>query len=145
MMKTKIFTLCPAFVLGFAALLAAVGAVRADEALDAAAKKGIDYLRTVQAEDGSFSSQMGTGLTSIAILGMLGNGLPIDDPMLSKAVMQQMPVSIQTPNAKSAVAYEQIAQTLMNKEMSRTVKRRGMAAFFSHIVSGKKFATNNNQ
>jgi flagellar biosynthesis protein FlhG len=68
-----------------------------------------------------------------------------EDPMLSKAVMQQMPVSIQTPNAKSAMAYEQIAQTLMNKEMSRTVKRRGMAAFFSHIVSGKKFATNNNQ
>ena len=86
MMKKMIFTLCPAFALGFAALLAAVGAVRADDALDAAAKKGIDYLRTVQAEDGSFSSQMGTGLTSIAILGMLGNGLPIDDPMLAKAI-----------------------------------------------------------
>ncbi|MBQ2822766.1 MAG: terpene cyclase/mutase family protein [Thermoguttaceae bacterium] len=55
-------------------------------ALDKAAAQGIEYLRTVQAEDGSFSSQMGTGLTSIAILGMLGNNLPIDDPMLSKAI-----------------------------------------------------------
>ena len=59
--------------------------------------------------------------------------------------MQQMPVSIQTPNAKSAVAYEQIAATLMNKEMMSGVKRRGMAAFFSHIVTGKKFNQNSNQ
>ncbi len=68
-----------------------------------------------------------------------------EDPMLSKAVMQQMPVSLQTPTAKSAVAYEQIAATLMNREMSQSVKKRGMAAFFSHIVTGKKFTTNSNQ
>lgn len=55
-------------------------------AVNAAAARGIEFLRTVQAEDGSFSSQMGTGLTSIAILGMLGNQLPIDDPMLAKAI-----------------------------------------------------------
>ena len=65
--------------------------------------------------------------------------------MLSKAVMQQMPVSLQTSTAKSAVAYEQIAATLMNREMSQSVKKRGMAAFFSHIVTGKKFTTNSNQ
>lgn len=68
-----------------------------------------------------------------------------EDPMLSKAVMQQMPVSIQTPTAKSALAYEQIANILMNKEMSGNVKKRGMAAFFSHIVSARKFTNNNNQ
>ncbi len=68
-----------------------------------------------------------------------------EDSMLSKAVRQQMPVSIQTPAAKSALAYEHIAQTLMNREMTQNVKRRGMAAFFSHIIAGKKFAANNNQ
>jgi len=61
-----------------------------------------------------------------------------EDSMLSRAVMQQMPVSIQTPNAKSALAYEAIARNLMNNESIQTVKKRGMAAFFSHIVVGKK-------
>ncbi len=59
------------------------------------------------------------------------------DVQLAKAVMQQMPVSIQTPQAKSAIAYERIAAKLMNKELNKNVKRRGMAAFFSHILTGK--------
>jgi len=60
------------------------------------------------------------------------------DSLLSKAVMQQMPVSLQSPTAKSAIAYERIAAKLMNKEVSSTIPKRGMAAFFSHIVSAKK-------
>ncbi|MBQ7359682.1 MAG: MinD/ParA family protein [Lachnospiraceae bacterium] len=58
------------------------------------------------------------------------------DALLSKAVMQQTPVSIQTPTAKSSLAYETIAAKLMNKDVP--LRKRGMAAFFSHIVSGKK-------
>ncbi len=58
------------------------------------------------------------------------------DALLSKAVMQQMPVSIQSPTAKSSLAYETIAAKLMNKDVP--LRKRGMAAFFSHIVSGKK-------
>lgn len=61
------------------------------------------------------------------------------DPQLAKAVMQQMPVSMQAPQAKSAIAFENMAATLMNKELNKDVKKRGMAAFFSHIVTGKKF------
>ncbi len=60
------------------------------------------------------------------------------DSQLSKAVMQQMPVSLQAPSAKSALAYEMIAVNLMNMEKNMTVPKRGMAAFFSHIISGKK-------
>ena len=60
------------------------------------------------------------------------------DEKLSEAVMQQMPVSLQNPNAKSARSYEQMAIKLMNKEMNQDVKKRGMAAFFSHLVTGKK-------
>ncbi len=60
------------------------------------------------------------------------------DTQLAKAVMQQMPVSMQAPHAKSAIAYENMAATLMNKELNKDVKKRGMAAFFSHIVTGKK-------
>lgn len=58
------------------------------------------------------------------------------DSQLSKAVMQQMPVSLQNPAAKSSLAYEQMAAKLINKDVP--AKKRGMAAFFSHIVAGKK-------
>ena len=60
------------------------------------------------------------------------------DSQLSKAVMQQMPVSLQNPGAKSAQAYERIAAVLMNKESNKNLVKRGMAAFFTHIVNGKK-------
>ncbi|MCH5271202.1 MAG: MinD/ParA family protein [Lachnospiraceae bacterium] len=58
-----------------------------------------------------------------------------EDAQLSKAVVQQVPISMQNPNAKSSQAYEAIAAKLMNLE---SIKKRGMAAFFSHIVVGKK-------
>lgn len=66
-------------------------------------------------------------------------GAVFQDAQLSKAVMQQMPVSIYAPSAKSAVAYEVIAAKLMNRELNKNVTKRGMAAFFSHIVNGKKY------
>ncbi len=59
------------------------------------------------------------------------------DNMLAKAVMQQSPVSLQSPNAKSSVAYQRIAEILMNKEETSKVPKRGMAAFFSHMINGK--------
>ncbi len=61
-----------------------------------------------------------------------------DDAQLSQAVMQQMPVSLQSPQAKSALAFEKIAEKLMNIEKDQKIQKRGMAAFFSHIVNGKK-------
>ncbi|MCM1038148.1 MAG: MinD/ParA family protein [Roseburia sp.] len=62
-------------------------------------------------------------------------GMVPQDPQLAKAVMQQMPVSIQNPESKSAQAYEMLAAKLMNKELNKTLTKRGMAAFFSHIIS----------
>jgi len=56
---------------------------------------------------------------------------------LAKAVMQQSPVSLMNPGAKSSVAYERIAGVLMNKEVEGKVTKRGMAAFFSHMINGK--------
>ncbi len=66
----------------------------------------------------------------ISYLGMIPQ-----DTQLARAVMQQMPVSLDNPRARSAVAYETIAARLMNKEAASSVTRRGMAAFFSHIIS----------
>ena len=66
----------------------------------------------------------------ISYLGMIPQ-----DNQLEKAVMQQRPVSLDNPRARSALAYETIAARLMNKELNRNVTKRGMAAFFSHIIS----------
>ncbi len=63
--------------------------------------------------------------------------IPQDDE-LTRAVMQQTPVSLINSKAKSTRAYEEIASALMNKETNKHVPKRGMAAFFSHIVAGKK-------
>ena len=62
--------------------------------------------------------------------------IPQDDKLM-KSVMQQTPVSMLYPNAKSAQAYEDIAIKLMNKEEEGKQPRRGMAAFFSHMITGK--------
>lgn len=68
----------------------------------------------------------------ISYLGMIPQ-----DPQLAKAVMQQMPVSLETPRARSAIAYELIVAKLTNREVNKNLTKRGMAAFFSHIMSGK--------
>ena len=60
------------------------------------------------------------------------------DTQLSSAVMQQMPVSLQSPKSKSAHAYAEIAARLLNWEQNTNQERHGMAAFLAHIVSSKK-------
>lgn len=59
------------------------------------------------------------------------------DTMLAKAVMQQMPVSLQNENAKSSKAFYDISQTLMYGDVVANDRKRGMAGFFSHIIAGK--------
>lgn len=66
----------------------------------------------------------------ISYLGMIPQ-----DPQLARAVMQQMPVSMENPRARSAMAYEAVAAKLMNREIDQNIQRRGMAAFFSHIIT----------
>lgn len=58
----------------------------------------------------------------ISYLGMIPQ-----DNQLSRAVMQQKPVSLDTPRARSAVAFELIAAKLMNKELNKNLTKRGMA------------------
>ena len=63
-------------------------------------------------------------------------GIP-EDANLSRSVMQQMPVSLQHPEAKSTAAYEKIALRLLDRKEAQRQPKRGMAAFFSHIITGK--------
>lgn len=66
-------------------------------------------------------------------------GVPQDDKLV-KAVMQQTPVTMMFPNSKASIAYENIVNKLMNKEELVKQPKRGMAAFFSHIISNKNKA-----
>ena len=66
---------------------------------------------------------------------MLYIGSVPEDIQLSRAVMQQVPVSLQNPGARSTQAYEKIALKLLDKEEAERQPKRGMAAFFSHIIS----------
>lgn len=61
-----------------------------------------------------------------------------EDGQLSRSVMAQVPVSLQNPGAKSTAAYERIAERLLDKTESERQPKRGMAAFFAHIISGKR-------
>lgn len=48
--------------------------------------KAVDYLRTVQAADGSFSSQAGIGPTAIVVDGLLAVGVKPSDTMIGQAL-----------------------------------------------------------
>ena len=61
--------------------------------------------------------------------------VPQDDKLV-KAVMQQNPVSISDPNSRSARAFEDIADTLMNIPHEERLARKGMSGFFANILSG---------
>ena len=60
------------------------------------------------------------------------------DSQLQQSVMQQTPASILYPNAKSVRAFEQVAAQLTGIGSENGVKKRGMAAFFSYIIQGRK-------
>ena len=57
-----------------------------------------------------------------------------EDAQLANAVMQQLPVSLQNPEAKASRAFQGIAGRLLDKEEAQRQPKRGMAAFFSHII-----------
>jgi flagellar biosynthesis protein FlhG len=63
------------------------------------------------------------------------------DQMLARSVMQQSPVSLQYPTAKSVKAFERIANELVSPGEAAEIKQRGMAAFFSHIITGRKLSS----
>lgn len=60
------------------------------------------------------------------------------DEQLSRAVMQQNPVSIKNPAARASRAFEQIAMRLCDLTEEQAPKRRGMAGFFASFVAGRK-------
>lgn len=88
-----------------------------------------------EGEGKSLYDKLNTVVSRYLKLAMSYLGEIPQDVKLSKAVMQQTPVSLKEPDAKSSLAYERIAKILMNVDTDKQVRKRGMAAFFSHIVT----------
>ena len=70
-----------------APLFAAANQALADDPnVDALVSKGINFLRTSQAEDGSFSSQTGPAVTALIATALMRSGRTPEDPMVAKAM-----------------------------------------------------------
>ena len=62
--------------------------------------------------------------------------VPLDE-QISKAVMRQKPVSIINPEAPSAKAIKQIAETLLELDTEETTENRGMFQLFSNLIRNR--------
>ncbi len=49
-------------------------------------EQGLAFLRSNQAADGSYSRQVGPGITALATAAMLRNGRPVDDPRVARSL-----------------------------------------------------------
>jgi squalene-hopene/tetraprenyl-beta-curcumene cyclase len=54
--------------------------------LEQAVDRAVGYLQSAQADDGSFSSHAGPGVTAVVTIGLLRNGRSPDDPMVARAL-----------------------------------------------------------
>ena len=64
-------------------------------------------------------------------------GVIPEDHELVKAVMGQMPISIQNPNAKSAQAFADLAQALETNATDPIYHKRGMSGFFASMIRNR--------
>jgi squalene-hopene/tetraprenyl-beta-curcumene cyclase len=56
------------------------------KAIDAARAKAVEYLKTVQNDDGSWTSPNSVGVTGVIVVGLLDAGLTADAPAVAKAL-----------------------------------------------------------
>lgn len=61
-------------------------------------------------------------------------GVVPEDHELVKAVMQQTPISIQNPNARSAKAFTDLAMALETNATDPVYHKRGMTGFFANMI-----------
>lgn len=62
-------------------------------------------------------------------------GMVPQDTLLERAVRQQKPVSLNTPNAKSAKAFEVLASNLLNHTNEQFVMRRGFGQLLASFIN----------
>ena len=83
MIRTLCFTVI-AFSIGVSDSSASTKADRAD--LDRIVSRGITFLESRQAEDGSYSSNVGSAITSLATTALIRHGRSVDDPVVKSGL-----------------------------------------------------------
>ncbi len=61
-------------------------AAEAPASRDQLVERGVMFLRTMQNDDGSFSPELGPGITSLVTTSLLRSGVPENDPLIAKAL-----------------------------------------------------------
>lgn len=84
-------------------------------------------------EGNQLYKKLSTVVTQYLDIPMTLLGIIPEDNALVQAVMQQSPVSMMYPNSKSAGAFKDISDTLMEIPHKTRIYRRGMSAFFARI------------
>jgi squalene-hopene/tetraprenyl-beta-curcumene cyclase len=64
----------------------AVAAVPDAQAIQKTRQKGLEFLRNSQADDGSWTTNRTLGISGLAVIAALRNGLNADDPMVAKGL-----------------------------------------------------------
>ena len=64
-------------------------------------------------------------------------GSIIQDPNVSKAVIQQKPVSVSYPDSPATISYQRIGNTLLQIPVEES-KKRGIAGLFSKLIKTKQ-------
>jgi squalene-hopene/tetraprenyl-beta-curcumene cyclase len=78
--RSLLFSAC------LAALTSAVRAEADPQVYSQTVAKAIDFLKTAQAEDGSYSKQAGPAVTALITTGLLKHGRTVSDPQVAKAL-----------------------------------------------------------
>lgn len=85
-MSRLLTTTSVVFCLAVSHMVTAATAGADSAATQQAVTKGIEYLRKGQAQDGSFTAQVGPGITALATSAALRSGLTVDDPLVAKGL-----------------------------------------------------------
>ncbi|MCA9116137.1 MAG: terpene cyclase/mutase family protein [Planctomycetaceae bacterium] len=85
--KTRLLPSCLAVLMTAALLSPAVArAAELDEQATRLRSEGVNFLKTTQAEDGSWTAPQAVGISGLITTALLESGVPADDPTIAKAL-----------------------------------------------------------
>lgn len=85
-LKTFVIVFCTFGVMASSLFAANAQAFSPAARRSAAISKAVVFLRKMQNDDGSFSAELGPGITSLVTTSLLRQGIPEQDPVISKAL-----------------------------------------------------------
>lgn len=129
---------CVLFVAAIASTASLEGAEKAGS-VDAAREKAVNYLKTVQNDDGSWTSPSVLGVTGVITVGLLDAGLGPDDPAVAKALTFLEGFSHEDGGIYAPDSKHQNYETAIT--LSAFTKANSDGKYDDKIAAAKKFLT----